>query len=223
MIPLRDVIPSRTKPYVAVTIIVLNAIAWVYELTLSRDALLPFIQRFAVIPNDFDARAVVTAMFLHAGWTHLIGNMWCLWIFGDNVEDRLGRGRFLVFYLLCGLAACQSHNAILRSTSEEQAFFQHYTNKPFYTAMVLRPYDYGDTYLIDLTGEIAEAPSETPRASVTVPLGAPVLITGLDEQHVLARIDGYRTVDAIIQLSPMRDIEALEILKSFQARGLIRV
>jgi hypothetical protein len=100
-----------------------------------------------------------------------------------------GKGSVLVL-LLCGLAACRSPHAILRSTSEEQAFFQRYLNKPFYTAMVLRPYDYGDAYLIDLTGEIAEAPSETPRASVTVPLGTPVTITGLDEQHVLAHIDG---------------------------------
>jgi hypothetical protein len=102
------------------------------------------------------------------------------------------RGRYAVLiFLLCSLAACRSHNTILRSTSEEQAFHQRYLNKPFYTAIVLRPYDYGEAYLIDLTGEIAEAPSETPRASITVPLGTPVAITGLDEQHVLAHIDGY--------------------------------
>jgi hypothetical protein len=102
------------------------------------------------------------------------------------------RGKFaVVVFLLCGLAACRSHNTILRSTSEELAFHQHYLNKPFYTAIVLRPYDYGEAYLIDLTGDIADAPYETLRASVTVPLGTPVTITGLDEQHVLAHIDGY--------------------------------
>jgi hypothetical protein len=102
------------------------------------------------------------------------------------------REKYAVFvFLLCGLAACRSHHTILRSTSEELAFHQHYLNKPFYTAIVLRPYDYGDAYLIDLTGEIADAPYETLRASVAVPLGTPVTITGLDEQHVLAHIDGY--------------------------------
>ena len=102
------------------------------------------------------------------------------------------RGKYAVLmFLLCGLAACRSHTTILRSTLEDQAFHQRYVNKPFYTAMVLRPYDYGDAYLVDLTGEIAEAPYETPRASMTVPLGTPVTITGLDEQHVLARIDGH--------------------------------
>jgi hypothetical protein len=94
-------------------------------------------------------------------------------------------------FLLCGLAACRSHTAILRSTSEEQAFHQRYINKPFYTAIVLRPYDYGDAYLVDLTGELADAPYETLRASIAIALGTPMTITGLDEQHVLAHIDGY--------------------------------
>jgi hypothetical protein len=97
----------------------------------------------------------------------------------------------VLVFLLCGLAACRSHNTILRSASEEQAFYQRYMNKPFYTAIVLRPYDYGDAYLIDLTGEVADAPYETLRASLAVPLGTPVTITGLTEQHVLARIDGH--------------------------------
>jgi hypothetical protein len=97
----------------------------------------------------------------------------------------------VLVFLLCSLAACRSHNTILRSASEEQAFHQRYMNKPFYTAIVLRPYDYGDAYLIDLTGEVADAPYETLRASLAVPLGTPVTITGLDEQHVLARINGY--------------------------------
>jgi membrane associated rhomboid family serine protease len=105
MIPLRDVIPSRTTPYVTVTIIVLNAAAWWFEITLPRDALTPFLQAYGVVPAELRLPTLVTSMFLHGGWGHVIGNMWYLWIFGDNVEDRLGHGRFIVFYLLCGMTA----------------------------------------------------------------------------------------------------------------------
>ena len=102
MIPLRDVIPSRTTPFITVTIIVLNALAWFYELALPRDVLPLFLQIYGVVPADFTVPTLVTSMFLHGSWLHVIGNMWYLWIFGDNIEDRLGHGRFLVFYLLCG-------------------------------------------------------------------------------------------------------------------------
>jgi membrane associated rhomboid family serine protease len=112
MIPLRDVIPSRTTPYVTVTIIVLNALAWFFELALPRDVLPMFLQFYGVVPADFSAPTVITSMFLHGGWMHVIGNMWYLWIFGDNVEDRLGHGRFLVFYLLCGAGAVMGQVAI---------------------------------------------------------------------------------------------------------------
>jgi membrane associated rhomboid family serine protease len=105
MIPLRDVIPSRTTPYVTVTIIVLNAAAWWFEITLPRDALTPFLQAYGVVPAELRLPTLVTSMFLHGSWAHVIGNMWYLWIFGDNVEDRLGHGRFIVFYLLCGMTA----------------------------------------------------------------------------------------------------------------------
>ena len=105
MIPLRDVIPSRTVPYVTVTIIILNAIAWSFELTLSDDQLMNFLTIFGVVPGAFAWPTLITSMFLHGGWGHVIGNMWYLWIFGDNVEDRFGHGRFLVFYLLAGIVA----------------------------------------------------------------------------------------------------------------------
>ena len=117
MIPLRDVIPSRTTPYITVTLIVLNAIAWLFELGLPRDVLPAFLQAYGVVPANFRAGLVpsillrggastlVTSMFLHGSWMHVIGNMWYLWIFGDNVEDRVGHGGFIVFYLLCGIAA----------------------------------------------------------------------------------------------------------------------
>src|SRR5438034_2260785 len=105
MIPLRDVIPSRTTPYITVTIIVLNAIAWLFELGLPRDVLPAFLQVYGVVPAYFSPPTLVTSMFLHGSWMHVIGNMWYLWIFGDNVEDRVGHGRFIVFYLICGMTA----------------------------------------------------------------------------------------------------------------------
>jgi membrane associated rhomboid family serine protease len=105
MIPLRDVIPSRTTPYITITIIVLNALAWLFELSLPHDVLNQFLVVYGVVPAYFAWPTLVTSMFLHGGWMHVIGNMWYLWIFGDNVEDRLGHGRFIVFYLLCGVVA----------------------------------------------------------------------------------------------------------------------
>jgi membrane associated rhomboid family serine protease len=106
MIPLRDVIPSRTVPFVTVTLILINAAAWVLELSLSQQGQLDhFIRLYGVVPGAFRPVTLLTSMFLHGGWLHVIGNMWWLWIFGDNVEDEFGHGRFLVFYLLCGLTA----------------------------------------------------------------------------------------------------------------------
>ncbi len=105
MIPLRDVIPSRTTPYITVTIIVLNTIAWFFELSMGERQLTEFLYFYGVVPAAFSWPTLITSMFLHGSWSHVIGNMWYLWIFGDNVEDRLGHGRFIVFYLLCGMAA----------------------------------------------------------------------------------------------------------------------
>jgi rhomboid family protein len=105
MIPLRDVIPSRTTPYITVTLIVLNAMAWLFEVTLPEDVLREFLTVYGVVPAFFAWPTLITSMFLHGSWMHVIGNMWYLWIFGDNVEDRLGHGRFIAFYLLCGIAA----------------------------------------------------------------------------------------------------------------------
>jgi len=105
MIPLRDVIPSRTTPYITVTIIVLNAVAWLYEVALPHESLNQFLTIYGVVPAYFAWPTLITSMFLHGSWSHVIGNMWYLWIFGDNVEDRVGQGRFIVFYLLCGIVA----------------------------------------------------------------------------------------------------------------------
>ena len=112
MIPLRDVIPSRTTPYITITIIALNALAWLFELSLPHERLNQFLTVYGVVPAYFSAPTLVTSMFLHGGWSHVIGNMWYLWIFGDNVEDRVGHGRFIVFYLLCGFAAALAQVAV---------------------------------------------------------------------------------------------------------------
>ena len=105
MIPLRDVIPSRTVPFLTISIIVVNALAWFYELGLPREELPVFLRQFGVVPAYFSPPTLVTSMFLHGSWSHVLGNMWYLWIFGDNVEDRMGHFRFLIFYLLCGIVA----------------------------------------------------------------------------------------------------------------------
>jgi membrane associated rhomboid family serine protease len=112
MIPLRDVIPSRTTPVITVIIIVLNLAAWIYELALPRERLPDFLNVYGVVPASFHAPALFSSMFLHGSWSHFIGNMWYLWIFGDNVEDRMGHGRFTVFYLLCGMGAALGQVAL---------------------------------------------------------------------------------------------------------------
>ena len=105
MIPLRDIVPSRTRPYVTVAIILLNVAVFLFELSLPAPARQALIQTYGVVPAAFAWSTLITSMFLHAGWLHIGGNMLYLWIFGDNVEDRVGHGRFLVFYLLCGIVA----------------------------------------------------------------------------------------------------------------------
>ena len=104
MIPLRDVIPSRTTPVVTVALIVVNALVFLYEFSLGPDVN-EFIIAYGLIPSAFSWATLLTSMFLHGGFLHCAGNMLYLWIFGDNVEDRMGHGRFLTFYLLCGTAA----------------------------------------------------------------------------------------------------------------------
>jgi len=112
VIPLRDVIPSRTTPVVTVTIIVLNVLIFLYQWILPPYVQKEFVLTFALIPADFSWLTVFSSMFLHGGWSHILGNMLYLWIFGDNVEDRMGHGRFIAFYFLCGIAAALAQTAI---------------------------------------------------------------------------------------------------------------
>src|SRR5215213_848935 len=102
MIPLRDVIPSRTTPGVTISLISLNVIVYLFGLMLTDEDREAFIYMFGLVPAYFSLVSVFTAMFVHGGIAHLGGNMLFLWIFGDNVEDRLGHGRYIFFYLLCG-------------------------------------------------------------------------------------------------------------------------
>lgn len=103
--PISDVIPSRTTPVVTITLIATTALVFLYELTLDDRQLQSLIQNYGVVPAHFSLMTLVTSLFLHSGWLHFLGNMLYLWIFGDNVEDRLGHGRFAIFYLGCGTAA----------------------------------------------------------------------------------------------------------------------
>jgi membrane associated rhomboid family serine protease len=103
--PISDVIPSRTTPVVTVGLIAANVLVFLYQLTLQDPALQIFVSSYAVVPASFHPSTLITSQFLHGGVLHVGGNMLYLWIFGDNVEDRLGHGRFLVFYLFSGIAA----------------------------------------------------------------------------------------------------------------------
>ena len=116
MIPIGDSARRRTTPYVNVGIIIACVLVFLYELSLSTIDVGRFFQDWGVVPVQLvdwlespsiveEPSTVVTSMFIHGGWLHLIGNMLFLWVFGDNVEDAMGHVRYLVFYLLAGLAA----------------------------------------------------------------------------------------------------------------------
>ena len=128
MIPLRDANPTRRTPIVTIALIVACFAAFAYELGLQADggieALEAFVQMWGVVPaalvgaweaGDLTGQPVaglVTSQFLHGGWLHILGNMLYLWIFGNNIEDRLGRVWFLFFYLAGGIAAALAQVAI---------------------------------------------------------------------------------------------------------------
>src|SRR3974377_273648 len=116
MIPLRDNIASRGVATLNYVIIIFNVLIFLLEMSLGKE-LDDFIRVFGFVPRNFflhldrgnPAGAVIpifSSLFLHGGWLHLIGNMWTLFIFGDNVEDTLGHGKYLLLYLACGAAAC---------------------------------------------------------------------------------------------------------------------
>ena len=112
MFPVSDVIPSRTRPLVTIGLIAINALAFVYELRLDTRELRVLSYEYGVVPAMFTWPSLISSLFLHAGWVHLGGNMLYLWIFGDNVEDRLGHVRYLLFYLAAGATAALVHVAV---------------------------------------------------------------------------------------------------------------
>jgi membrane associated rhomboid family serine protease len=120
LIPLRDSLRSRRFPIITVTLILINFYVFWQELSLSDRALDKLVNQFGVIPaHSLQVMAhgepiqafipLITAMFLHGGWLHLLGNMLYLWVFGDNIEDRMGRFRFLLFYLTVGVCGNLAH------------------------------------------------------------------------------------------------------------------
>ncbi len=123
MFPVTDSVPRRCPPIVTWTIIISCGIIFLFEASLPQPYLEQLIHLFGIIPAvytdpdwaDFiglvpnNLLPLFTSMFLHGSWIHIIGNMWTLWIFGDNVEDEMGHLRFFLFYILCGLAAAWLH------------------------------------------------------------------------------------------------------------------
>jgi membrane associated rhomboid family serine protease len=105
MIPIRDVIPSRTTPVVTIALLLLNVGVFLAAPSSSSPAFETFVRTWGVTPASFEWSTLFTSMFMHGGWMHLGSNMLFLWIFGDNVEDRMGHGRYLAFYVLCGAVA----------------------------------------------------------------------------------------------------------------------
>ena len=112
MFPLRDSVPSRTFPLVNSLLIIANVAVFVKEVQLSASGLFePFIYHFGLVPGRFleapfaQLPTLFSSMFLHGSWGHVLGNMWYLYVFGDNVEDNLGHVRYLFYYLLMGAAA----------------------------------------------------------------------------------------------------------------------
>ncbi|MEW6502235.1 MAG: rhomboid family intramembrane serine protease [Thermodesulfobacteriota bacterium] len=111
MFPLKDDVPADRFPAVNLLLIAANVLVFLYQLTLGRDGMEALLYDYGFVPARFFAGEgplflpVFTSMFLHGNLLHILANMWMLWVFGDNVEDRMGHGRYLLFYLLCGVAA----------------------------------------------------------------------------------------------------------------------
>ncbi len=119
MIPLRDRNPTHSTPVLTYLLIAVNTAVFVYQASLSQPGMQLFVQRYGLVPAMISGHQHVgsfitpfTSMFIHGSWLHLIANMWSLYIFGDNIEDALGKPRFLLFYLLCGVAAAAAQVGI---------------------------------------------------------------------------------------------------------------
>ena len=124
MFPLYDTVRSRRFPFINLMLILINVLAFLYEMQMDPSVLKEFIFEWGLIPlrllNDPSMAwsTIFTSMFLHGGWIHIINNMWVLFIFGDNVEARMGGIRYLIFYLLCGVAAGLLQTYVLSSSQQ---------------------------------------------------------------------------------------------------------
>jgi membrane associated rhomboid family serine protease len=131
MIPLQDILPRRNPPVMTWFLIIINFVIFFYEVSLSPHAREIFFRTWGFIPAGFFDNyfsvltgepwyqkylTLLTHLFIHGSWFHIIGNMWTLWIFGDNVEDRLGPWGFLLFYLTCGISATLFHAFIYKNS-----------------------------------------------------------------------------------------------------------
>jgi len=132
LIPLRDTVPSRSVPIVNWILILVNTAVFIMEVfVFDQKQAESFIYQYGLVPDNirlsqvhsiYEFRITVfrpffTNMFLHGGWGHLISNMWFLFIFGDNVEDRMGKVRYFLFYILCGLLATLTHFLLHRNSA----------------------------------------------------------------------------------------------------------
>lgn len=131
MIPIRDDTPRFSTPYLTYFLIGLNVLVFLFELSLGPENRNTLMFEFGVIPTHITGLIegvrgasvgaafvpIFTSMFLHASWLHLIGNMWVLWIFGDNIEDYLGHFVYIIFYFVSGLAAALVHTALNATSS----------------------------------------------------------------------------------------------------------
>ncbi|HUS19286.1 MAG TPA: rhomboid family intramembrane serine protease [Terriglobales bacterium] len=125
MIPLRDDAPRTTTPFITYFLVALNCLIFLFEVSLTSGSRAEFVYQFGVVPESVvDAISgtpgasvagagvsILSSMFLHASWLHLIANMWALWIFGDNIEDHIGHFRYLALYLASGISASVMHVA----------------------------------------------------------------------------------------------------------------
>jgi membrane associated rhomboid family serine protease len=128
LIPIRDINPTQTKPVVTYVLIGINVLVFAFQLLIGTEANQDLIMRFGAVPlhlSEFEFSILrsqggtlgswvtpLTSMFMHGGFVHIIGNIWFLWVFGDNIEDTLGKRRFILFYVLTGFGAVLAQAAI---------------------------------------------------------------------------------------------------------------
>jgi membrane associated rhomboid family serine protease len=117
MFPLRDDRPTYTAPIVTTLLIVACALVFLFELSLDEYSRDYFISRYGLVPAHMRPITLVSSMFLHGGWSHIIGNMLFLWAFGKSLEDAMGHSKFLAFYLICGVTAGMAHVAVNSNTT----------------------------------------------------------------------------------------------------------